>query len=122
MRVANDLTPLDIAISLMLIGQGGMADAWLRSLWLAAATVVCDVLNWLREEENSIGAHCHRDNNNAFVNVVWQQRRRRRFEDGNWVTAIGQRWWDSNDVVTMGGQRHAERLQVLRHPSKSTIN
>jgi hypothetical protein len=121
-QVANDLTPLDIAISLMLRGHGGTADAWLQSLWLAAATVVCDVLRQLWEEENSVGAHCHRDNDDAFVNVVWQRQRRRQFEDGNWATAIGWRWWDSDDVMTMGGQQQAERLQVMRHPSKATIN
>jgi hypothetical protein len=60
-------------------------------LWLAAATVVRNVFRWLREEENSIGARCHHDNNNAFVNVVWQWLWRRQFEDGNWMTAIGQR-------------------------------
>jgi hypothetical protein len=99
-----------------------MADAWLRLLWLAAATVVCNVLRRLREEENSVGAHCNCDNDDAFVNVVWQWQRRQRFEDVNWAMAIGQQWWDSNDVMTMGGQRHAERSQVLRHPSKATIN
>jgi hypothetical protein len=106
----------------MLRGQGGTVDAWLRSLWLAAATVVRDVLHRLREEEKSISARCHRDNNNAFVNVVWQRQRRRQFEDSNCATAIVQQWWDSNNVMTMGGQRNAECLQVLRHPSKATIN
>jgi hypothetical protein len=52
--------------------------------------VVRDVLRWSREEENSIGTCCHRDNDNAFVNVVWQWQWQRQFEDGNWTTVIGQ--------------------------------
>jgi hypothetical protein len=86
-----------------------------------AATVVHDVLHWLREEENSIGARCHHDNNDAFITVLWQRQQQRQFEDGNWAVAIGQQWWDSEDVMMMGGQQHAERLQVLHHPSKATI-
>jgi hypothetical protein len=105
-RVANNLAPLDTSISLTLRGQGGMADAWLQLLWLATATVVHDVLHWLREKENSIGAPCYHDNINAFVYVVWQKQWQ--FEDGNWTMAIGQQWWDSNDVMMMGGQSHAE--------------
>ncbi len=31
---------------------------------------------------------------------------------------IGQRRWDDNDEMEMGGQQHAECVQVLRHPSK----
>jgi hypothetical protein len=38
------------------------------------------------------------------------------------MRAIGQQQWDSNNVMAMGGQQHAEHLQVLRHPSKATIN
>jgi hypothetical protein len=121
-QVANGLAPLDTAISLMQRGQGGTADAWLRSLWLVAATVVRDVLRRLREKENSVGTRCHRDNDDAFLNVVWRRQRRQQFKDGNWTTAIGWQWWDSNDVMTMDGQPHAERLQVLRHPSKASIN
>jgi hypothetical protein len=74
----------------MLRGQGGTVDACLRSLWLAAATVVGNMLRWLREEENSVGAHCHCDNNDAFVNEVWQGQQQRRFEDRNWAMEIGQ--------------------------------
>jgi len=29
---------------------------------------------------------------------------------------------DDNDAMVMGGQRHAEHLRVLRHPSEATIN
>jgi hypothetical protein len=94
-----------------------MANVWLRLLWFVAATVVRDVPSWLREEENFVGARFHRDNDDAFVNVVWQQG-----QDGNWTKAIGQWWWDSNDVMKMGGQQYAERLQVLHHLSKATIN
>jgi hypothetical protein len=36
--------------------------------------------------------------------------------------AIGQRQWDNIDEMAMGGQQHAERVQVLHHPSKATIN
>jgi hypothetical protein len=32
--------------------------------------------------------------------------------------AIGQQQWDNNNEMAMGGQQHAERVQVLRHPSK----
>jgi hypothetical protein len=35
---------------------------------------------------------------------------------------IGQQQWDDINVMAMGGQQHAEYLQVLRHPSKATIN
>jgi hypothetical protein len=38
------------------------------------------------------------------------------------MMAIGQQQWDNNNVVAMGSQQHAECLQVLRHPSKATIN
>jgi hypothetical protein len=40
-------------------------------------------------------------------------------------TAIGQRRLDDDDGTTMmamGGQQHAECLQVLRHPLEATIN
>jgi hypothetical protein len=35
--------------------------------------------------------------------------------------AIGRQRWDNNDVMVMGSQRHAEHLQVLRHPLEATI-
>jgi hypothetical protein len=38
------------------------------------------------------------------------------------MTGIGQQQWDDNNVMAMGGQQLAECLQVLRHPSKATIN
>jgi hypothetical protein len=94
----------------------------LQLLWLAAATVVCDMIRQLRDEENSVGARCHCDNNDAFVSVVCQRQRRQQFEDGNWATAIGRQRWNSNNVMMMGCQQHAECLQVLRHSSKATIN
>ncbi len=101
----NNLAPLDTTISLMLKGQGGTAIAWLQSLWLAAATVVCDVLCWLREEENFHRwalplqqRQCfrqrtgHDDNNNTivgsngFVHLLKQQSTHEGGEQG-------ERWW-----------------------------
>ena len=38
------------------------------------------------------------------------------------MTAIGQQRWDNNNEMAMGGQQHAERMQVLRHPSKQQSN
>ncbi len=58
----------------------------------------------------------------AFINVVWQRWRQWWFKNSNWAMLIGQRWWDNDDVMTMGGEQHTECLQVLRHPSKATIN
>jgi hypothetical protein len=46
----------------------------------------------------------------------------RQLDDGNWTTTMGQQQWEDGNVMAMGGQRHAECLQVLRHPSKATIN
>jgi hypothetical protein len=40
-----------------------------------------------------------------------------RLEDGNSTTTMGRLRCDGD-----GWQQHAERLQVLRHPSKTTIN
>jgi hypothetical protein len=52
----------------------------------------------------------------------YQQQQQRHFEDGNRATAIGQQQWDDNNVMAMGGQQHAERLQVLCLQSKATVN
>jgi hypothetical protein len=38
------------------------------------------------------------------------------------MASIGQQQWDNNGVIVMGSQEHAEHLQMLRHPSKATIN
>jgi hypothetical protein len=38
------------------------------------------------------------------------------------MMVIGQQQWDYDNVMAMGDQQHAECLQVLRHPSKATIN
>jgi hypothetical protein len=38
------------------------------------------------------------------------------------MMAIGLQQWDNNDVMAMGCQQHAERLQVMHHPSKATLN
>ncbi len=38
------------------------------------------------------------------------------------MTAIGRQQWDNDDVMAMGGQHHAECLQVLCHPLEATIN
>ncbi len=46
----------------------------------------------------------------------------RRFKDSNRTTAIGWGQWDDNNVMAMGSQQHEECLQVLRHPSKASIN
>jgi hypothetical protein len=46
----------------------------------------------------------------------------RRLDNGDWTTAIGRRQWDDNNVMAMGGQKLAECLQVLHHPSKAIIN
>ncbi len=54
--------------------------------------VVRDMPCWLRDEEKSVGARCHRDNDNAFVNVVWQRQRGQQFKDGFWTRAL-----DNND-------------------------
>jgi hypothetical protein len=40
----------------------------------------------------------------------------------NWTMVIWWQWWDDYNVMTMGGQWHAECLQVLRHPSMAKIN
>jgi hypothetical protein len=38
------------------------------------------------------------------------------------MMAIGEGQWGDDNVMVMGGQQHAECLQVLHHPSKATIN
>jgi hypothetical protein len=35
---------------------------------------------------------------------------------------VGQRQWDDVNEMAMGSQHYAERVKVLRHPSKATIN
>jgi hypothetical protein len=45
-------------------------------------------------------------------------------DDNDWTTTM--RWrqvqLDDNDVMAMGGHRHAERSRAPRHPSEATIN
>ncbi len=60
------------------------------------------------------------DNNDYYYNVnvdVWG--RHWRWDDNNAMAMRTNGWqlWDG-----MGGQRHAECLQALCHPSESTIN
>ncbi len=93
-QIANNLAPLNTAIRLMLRGLGGMAVAWLRFLWLAAATVVRDVLCWLRGEENfhhcmllSRQWQCCRQHCTATATAMAIQGRQ--LNNGDWMTTMG---------------------------------
>ena len=42
--------------------------------------------------------------------------------DGTTMMQWQRQQWDDNDVMVMGSQQPAKRLQALCHPSESTIN